>query len=99
MLLGLAWAAMHSSLQTWATQVLPGARATIVSLFAGSLFAGSAIASAVIAGPAGAGEFGAVFFWTAVLAVPLALVGFRGRARWRPPPDPVSDGIAGSVPA
>jgi hypothetical protein len=40
-----------------------------------------------------------VFFWTAVLAVPLALVGSRGRARWRPPPDPVSDGIAGSVPA
>ena len=53
-LLGLAWAAMHSSLQTWATEVLPDARATVVSLFAGSLFVGSALASAVVAGPADA---------------------------------------------
>ena len=36
---------MHSSLQTWATEVLPGARATVVSLFAGSLFVGSAPAA------------------------------------------------------
>ena len=43
-LLGLAWAAMHSSLQTWATEVLPDARAAVVSLFAGSLFVGSALA-------------------------------------------------------
>ena len=50
-LLGLAWAAMHSSLQTWATEVLPEARATVVSLFAGSLFVGSALAAVVVAGP------------------------------------------------
>jgi MFS family permease len=93
-LLGLAWAAMHSSLQTWATQVLPGARATMVSLFAGSLFAGSAVASAVFAGPAGADRFGAIFAVLAVLAVPLVLAGSGGRARWRPPPDPVSDGLS-----
>jgi MFS family permease len=98
-LLGLAWASMHSSLQTWATQVLPGARATMVSLFAGALFAGSAVASAVVAGPAGADRFGAIFGWLAVLAVPLALAGARGRSRWRPPPDPVVDGVPGSVPA
>ena len=55
-LLGLAWAAMHSSLQTWATSVLPDARAAMVSLFAGALFAGSALASAAVAGPAGAGR-------------------------------------------
>jgi MFS family permease len=98
-LLGLAWASMHSSLQTWATQVLPGARATMVSLFAGALFAGSAVASAVVAGPAGADRFGAIFGWLAALAVPLAFVGARGRSRWRPPPDPVVDGVPGSVPA
>jgi MFS family permease len=56
-LIGLGWAAMHSSLQTWATQVLPSARATVVSLFAGSLFAGSAVSSALLAGPDGAGHF------------------------------------------
>jgi predicted MFS family arabinose efflux permease len=98
-LLGLAWAAMHSSLQTWATSVLPDARAAVVSLFAGSLFAGSAVASAVLAGPAGEGMFGAIFGWLAVIAVPLALVGAGGRARWRMPPDPVSDGVSRSVQA
>jgi predicted MFS family arabinose efflux permease len=103
-LLGLAWAAMHSSLQTWATSVLPGARAAMVSLFAGALFAGSAVASAVVAGPAGDDRFGAIFGWLAALAVPLALLGAGGRARWHPPPDPLADrglgaGRPGSVPA
>jgi predicted MFS family arabinose efflux permease len=98
-LLGLAWAAMHSSLQTWATSVLPGARAAMVSLFAGSLFAGSAVASAVVAGPAGDDMFGAIFGWLAVIAVPLALLGAGGRYRWKPPPDPVADGVPGSVAA
>lgn len=93
-LLGLAWAGMHSSLQTWATQAMPAARATMVSLFAGSLFAGSAVASAVVAGPAGNDRFGVIFGWLAVLAVPLALAGGGGRARWRPPPDPASDDVA-----
>jgi predicted MFS family arabinose efflux permease len=98
-LLGLAWSAMHSSLQTWATQVLPGARATIVSLFAGALFAGSAVASAAFAGPAGRNEFGAIFFWTAVVAVPMTVVAAGYRAGWRPPPDPASDDVPGPAPA
>jgi hypothetical protein len=91
-LLGLAWSAMHSSLQTWATQVLPGARATIVSFFAGALFAGSAVASAALAGPAGRDEWSAIFLWTAVVAVPLTAVAAGYRAGWNPPPDPASDG-------
>jgi predicted MFS family arabinose efflux permease len=98
-LLGLGWAAMHSSLQTWATSVLPAARAAMVSLFAGALFAGSAVASAVVAGPAGDDRFGAIFGWLAVIAVPLALFGAGARARWRAPADPAVDGVPGSVPA
>ena len=47
-MVGLAWAAMHSSLQTWATEVLPSARATVVSLVAGSLFVGSAVAALAV---------------------------------------------------
>jgi hypothetical protein len=43
--------------------------------------------------------FGAIFGWLAVIAVALALLGAGGRARWRPPPDPVSDGVPGSVQA
>ena len=97
-LLGLAWSAMHSSLQTWATQVLPRARAAVVSLFAGSLFAGSAVAAAILAGPADRGAFRAIFVWTAVCAVPLTVVAALGRARWHPPPDPASDARSPAVP-
>jgi MFS family permease len=84
-LLGLAWTAMHSSLQTWATEVLPAARATVVSLFAGSLFIGSALAAVAVAGLAGAGEYRTIFLLAAVAAVPLGLTAVWGRARWRRP--------------
>jgi predicted MFS family arabinose efflux permease len=84
-LIGLGWAAMHSSLQTWATQVLPSARATVVSLFAGSLFAGSAVSSALLAGPAGAGHFGIAFAALAGACVPLGVFAGVARARWREP--------------
>ena len=47
LLLGLTWAVMHSSLQTWATQVAPDERATVVAFFAGSLFAGTALIAAI----------------------------------------------------
>ncbi len=81
-LLGLAWCAMHSTLQTWATEVLPAARATVVSLFAGALFAGSAVASVAAADLADAGRYGVVFGVAAVLAVPLGVAGVVGRSRW-----------------
>lgn len=42
-LLGVSWAFLHSSLQTWATAVLPRARGTVVSLFAAALFVGSSL--------------------------------------------------------
>jgi MFS family permease len=84
-LIGFGWAAMHSTLQTWATQVLPSARATVVSLFAGSLFAGSALSSALVAAPADAGRFGLVFAGFAVVTVPLGLLATIARARWREP--------------
>lgn len=84
-LLGLGWAAMHSSLQTWATEVLPAARATVVSLFAGSLFIGSAVAALLVARPAAANRYGEVFAVAAVLTVPLGLLGTWARASWRRP--------------
>jgi MFS family permease len=94
-LIGLAWAAMHSSLQTWATEVLPSARATVVSGFAGCLFAGSAVSSAAVAGPVDSGRFGAAFLGLAIACVPLGLLATVTRARWRPavpaPPIGVAD--------
>ncbi|MFI6290300.1 MFS transporter [Nonomuraea sp. NPDC050790] len=88
-LLGAAWAAMHSSLQTWATEVLPAARATVVSAFAGALFLGSAVAAVTVAGLAEQLRFALIFAWAAALAVPLGLAGALGRRRWiRPEGEP-----------
>ncbi len=82
-LLGLAWTAMHSSLQTWATEVLPSARAAVVSLFAGSLFTGSALAAVVVADLADAGSYRTIFLLATAVAVPLGALATWGRARWR----------------
>ena len=89
-LLGLAWAAMHSSLQTWATEVAPDARAAVVSMFAGSLFVGSAAAAVAVADLADAGRYTAIFVATAVLAVPLVVVATWARARWTRPGEPAA---------
>jgi MFS family permease len=80
-LLGLAWAALHSSLQTWATEVLPAARPTIVALFAGSLFCGSALTAVAVAGLTDAGRYDTIFLLAAVGTVPFGLVAVWGRAR------------------
>ena len=82
-LLGLAWASLHSSLQTWATEVLPAARATIVSLFAGALFCGSALTAVAVAGLADAGRYGTIFLLAALGTAPFGLVATWGRARWQ----------------
>ena len=83
-LLGAAYVAMHSTLQAWATEVLPAARATVVSLFAGLLFVGSAVAPMAVAGAAEAGRYSAIFAAAAVGAVALGAVGGLGRRVWRP---------------
>ena len=87
LLLGLAWTSMHSSLQTWATEVLPGARATVVSFFAGSLFVGSALAAVLVAGLADAGEYTVIYAAYAALAVPLGIWAGWQRRRWTRAPE------------
>jgi predicted MFS family arabinose efflux permease len=84
-LFGVAWTAMHSSLQTWATEVLPGARATIVSLFASSLFVGSAVAAVLFSGLADSGRYSLAFAAYAALTVPLGIGASWGRSRWQRP--------------
>ncbi|WP_225753085.1 MFS transporter [Actinotalea sp. Marseille-Q4924] len=56
-LLAGAWAFMHTTLQTWITEVAPGARATAVSLFASGLFLGGAAWTALGAAPFASGRF------------------------------------------
>ena len=78
-LVGGGFAFMHSTLQTWATEVVPEARATVISLFAAALFAGSAVATMAAAPLAEAGSFNVLFALGALAAVPLGL--FAGLAR------------------
>jgi MFS family permease len=85
-LLALGWTSMHSTLQTWATEVLPSSRATVVSFFACSLFVGSSLAAVVASGLADQGRYGLLFTTSAVLALPLGLAATAVRARWQSPP-------------
>jgi predicted MFS family arabinose efflux permease/SAM-dependent methyltransferase len=81
-LLGAAWAAMHSTLQTWAAEINPAAGLMSVSLFATALFAGSAVAALLGGRVADAGHFPALFATAAALGVPLGVVASLRRARW-----------------
>jgi predicted MFS family arabinose efflux permease len=83
-LIGGAWAFLHTTLQSWATEVVPAERATSVALFATLLFFGSSVGTAVAGGAVESGAFGPVFAVAAVAAVPLtaaAAVALRRYAR------------------
>jgi predicted MFS family arabinose efflux permease len=77
--IGGGFAFMHSTLQTWATEVVPEARATVISLFAAALFAGSGLAALAAAPLAEAGSYDLLFTLAAFVAVPLGL--FAGLVR------------------
>jgi predicted MFS family arabinose efflux permease len=81
-LVGGGFAFMHSTLQTWATEVVPEARATVISLFAAALFAGSGVAAMAAAPLAEAGAFGLLFALAALVAVPLGLFASLARRRY-----------------
>ena len=82
LLVGGAWSFLHSTLQTWATQVVPQQRATAIALFAALLFLGSSAGTALAAGPAGAGAFPSIFATALAVAVPLAVLAAFARARY-----------------
>jgi predicted MFS family arabinose efflux permease len=79
---GASWAFLHTTLQTWATEMVPAERASAVALFATSLFLGSALGAAAAAPGAEAGGYGTVFACAAVVAVPVAVAACWGRHRW-----------------
>ena len=82
LLVGGSWAFLHTTLQSWATEVVPAERATAVALFAALLFLGSAAGTAAAGPLADAGAFGAVFVAALVLAVPLAVAAALARSRY-----------------
>jgi predicted MFS family arabinose efflux permease len=74
-LVGGGFAFMHSTLQTWATEVVPEARASVISFFAAALFAGSGIATIAVAPLAEANSYRLLFAVAALIAVLLGLLG------------------------
>jgi predicted MFS family arabinose efflux permease len=83
LLLGGSWAFLHTTLQSWATEVVPRERATAVALFAALLFLGGSAGTAAVAPLADAGAFEAVFRIALVVSVPLALAAVLARSRYR----------------
>ncbi|MCW2606736.1 MAG: major facilitator superfamily 1 [Frankiales bacterium] len=79
LVLGAAWASMHSTMQAWATEAVPAARASTVSLFAGALFVGSGSATAALAPLAGALRWAPLFSVGVVLAAVFGVAGVVGR--------------------
>jgi predicted MFS family arabinose efflux permease len=69
LLVGGAWAGLHSTMQTWATEVVPGSRGAMMSLFAGALFVGGGAGTAVLAPLAGDLRWQPLFLSGAALAL------------------------------
>jgi predicted MFS family arabinose efflux permease len=82
LLLGAAWAFMHSTLQTWATSVAPQARAQVVPLFAACLFLGGSTGAGLGGLLAGNGHYGVLFTVSAALFLPLTAVSAVSRRRY-----------------
>ncbi|MBS2539786.1 MFS transporter [Catenulispora sp. NF23] len=81
-LLGAGWAFLHSTLQTWATSVVPHARGTAVSFYVAALFVGSALGAMFGSGAASRGEFGLLFGVCGVVTIPLTVAVVIGRRRF-----------------
>jgi predicted MFS family arabinose efflux permease len=79
---GGGFAFMHSTLQTWATEVIPEARATVISFFAAALFVGSGLVANAAAPLAERGAFGLIFALAALVALPLGVLGGLARRRY-----------------
>ena len=78
-LVGGGFAFMHPTLQNWATEVAPAARATVISFFAAALFVGSGISTVIAAPLAEAGDFALIFALAALTALPLGIAGAIAR--------------------
>lgn len=81
-LIGGAYAFMHTTLQAWATEVAPDARATVVALFSAALFAGGAVATVGAAPLAESTSFGTLFALAVLISLPLGTFGALARRRY-----------------
>jgi len=98
-LLGGSWAFLHTTLQSWSTEVVAAERATMVALFAALLFLGAAIGTAVLAPLADTGAFEEAFRVALAVAVPLAVAAVLARRRYGDRGDERGDAPEGINPA
>lgn len=82
MCVGTAYAFLHSTLQTWATEVAPEARGTAIAFFVTGVSVGAAIGTAIAGGLAADRRFGLLFLSAAVAAAPVAAVAAVARAQF-----------------
>lgn len=83
-LIGVGYALLHSTLQTWATDVAPEARGTAISFFVTAVFTGAALGTAAVRGLADAGHYQQLFLVAAALTVPVTVVAAVARSRYPP---------------
>lgn len=91
-LVGLAFALLHSTLQTWATEVAPEARGTATSLFVAAVFTGAAIGTAAVSGLADGGRYGLLFLVAAGVTVPVVIAAALARGRYQASADASAGG-------
>lgn len=87
LLSGVGFAFMHSTLQTWATDVCPEARGTATAFFSGGVFTGAAIATAAVGGLASTHQYQLLFLVACAVTIPVLVVSALARARYRSQPD------------
>ena len=90
--LGATWAFLHTTMQTWVTEVVPEARAAAVSLFASLLFTGGAIGSAVGVRFVEDGRFQGLFVAGATVMATVGVVATVARRRYGRRPGGTGDG-------
>lgn len=82
LLLGLAWAAGHTTMQTWMTDAAADSRAIGMSFFSIALFVGASIGAAVGNVAAGAHRFEVLFAVITGVAIAYAVITTVARARY-----------------
>lgn len=82
LLFGFANAIMHSSMQGWATDIAPEARATTVSFFVFSLFFGASVMTYLTADLAANADYNQIFGIGMVISILLVILACAAHAAW-----------------
>lgn len=84
-LLGIAWAGFHSSLQAWGTLAVPQARATCIALMTSALFLGSGLGTALGGQLLDSGRVATLFGIAGITSALISAVAIAARKAYVPP--------------